>query len=386
MTDTRRLQVMASGRNKDRFWVQPKRYWYPVAREGSVKRTPQRVVVFGIPYVLYRDSSGAPIAHIDRCPHRNVPLSGGRCGHDDTLECPYHGWRFRPDGSCAAIPGSTKPPSPHHRVDTYPTAVRYGIVWICPHLEGPVRDIATLPTFGANGYTSLIRQVWYPAGLFATVENALDVPHTSILHRGLFRNERRHRIKVTTRRYRDFAEAHYEGEPPPSGLVARALSLGGPRQLTVDHWDRFFCPNLLQVEYRLGSRVHFLVSGFCTPVSPERTELFAVVTVRTPYFKWLERALLALIEPLAMRVYRQDFEILRAQRETVETFGGERFLFAETDVLGTAITRLLKEAAQEEESVQRSAHPTDCDTMANGSDERGEQSELREVSQTELEA
>ncbi|WP_207559273.1 MULTISPECIES: Rieske (2Fe-2S) protein [unclassified Nocardioides] len=36
---------------------------------------------------------GQPVALLDRCPHRDIPLSGGVV-RDGTLVCPGHFWRF----------------------------------------------------------------------------------------------------------------------------------------------------------------------------------------------------------------------------------------------------------------------------------------------------
>src|SRR5690606_20752720 len=143
------------------------------------------VVVLGTRYVIYRETGGEPVAHLDRCPHRNVPLSQGKCLDENTLECPYHGWRFRPDGSCSLIPARTLAPKPSHRVETFATCEKYGLVWLCP-LAGESPDAAprSIPEMESDEYTRLLRRVEFPAGLHAVVENALDVPHTSILHRG----------------------------------------------------------------------------------------------------------------------------------------------------------------------------------------------------------
>ncbi|MCY0886083.1 MAG: 3-isopropylmalate dehydratase small subunit, partial [Firmicutes bacterium] len=47
--------------------------------------------------------AGQVYAMRDICPHRAAPLSAGRLvdkpGEGETIECPYHGWRFRPDGT-----------------------------------------------------------------------------------------------------------------------------------------------------------------------------------------------------------------------------------------------------------------------------------------------
>jgi len=201
----------------------------------------------------------------------------------------------------------------------------------------------------------LVRKVEFPAGLHQVVENALDVPHTSILHGGLFRTGERNRVQVKLRRFKEWAEASYEGEPPPKGLAARLLSFGQSGELTVGHWDRFFLPSVLQVEYRLGTKVHFLITGVCTPIEADRTELYAIACVRTPLPSFLERVLLRLIEPIAMRVLRQDVDVLRAQTQNVDDFGGEKFMSTEIDVLGASVTRLLKDACGREAEVESGA-------------------------------
>jgi phenylpropionate dioxygenase-like ring-hydroxylating dioxygenase large terminal subunit len=57
-----------------------------------------------VPLVLFR-SQGRAAALLDRCPHRNVPLSLGRVLADGRLECAYHGWQFDYEGVCRKIPG-----------------------------------------------------------------------------------------------------------------------------------------------------------------------------------------------------------------------------------------------------------------------------------------
>ena len=44
----------------------------------------------------------------DTCPHRAAPFSEG-CIIKNTVECPYHGWRFDVDsGICKTIPSLTR--------------------------------------------------------------------------------------------------------------------------------------------------------------------------------------------------------------------------------------------------------------------------------------
>ena len=59
-------------------------YWYPVMFARDLRRKPKAVTVLGERIVLVRDRGRVYALH-DRCPHRGVPLSEGRCefpGHD----------------------------------------------------------------------------------------------------------------------------------------------------------------------------------------------------------------------------------------------------------------------------------------------------------------
>jgi hypothetical protein len=50
-------------------------------------------------------------------------------------------------------------------------------------------------------------------------------------------------------------------------------------------------------------------------------------------------------KPIAMRILKQDIEILRRQTQQIERFGVEEFASTEIDVLGLRIKKLLREAA-----------------------------------------
>src|SRR5678815_293957 len=86
--------------------------WYLAALSGDLKGGKlQRVEMLGEPVMLGRSRGGEVFALRDVCPHRAAPLSAGGFHRDalgvETVQCPYHGWRFRADGACAAIPSLT---------------------------------------------------------------------------------------------------------------------------------------------------------------------------------------------------------------------------------------------------------------------------------------
>src|SRR5262249_11640443 len=83
----------------------PRRWWYPVARSSEVGRRPLAVTLMDSPLVVFRDARGAPAVLLDRCEHRNYPLSLGRVTGDGVLECGYHGWSYDGSGHCVRVPG-----------------------------------------------------------------------------------------------------------------------------------------------------------------------------------------------------------------------------------------------------------------------------------------
>jgi phenylpropionate dioxygenase-like ring-hydroxylating dioxygenase large terminal subunit len=83
--------------------------WYFAALGPDLKPGRlQRYEILGEPILLGRTRAGQTYALRDVCPHRAAPLSAGRLVRGDDggelVECPYHGWRYRTDGACAAIP------------------------------------------------------------------------------------------------------------------------------------------------------------------------------------------------------------------------------------------------------------------------------------------
>jgi phenylpropionate dioxygenase-like ring-hydroxylating dioxygenase large terminal subunit len=322
------------------------RGWYVAARADELTDKPLAVTIWDIPMVLFRGASGKPTALLDRCPHRNVPLSMGRVV-DAQLECGYHGWRFGADGGCRFVPsrlGDDASDGRARKVPWFPTRELDGFIWVYPTPEAaPDEEPYRFAYMGAKGYDHSYSMVTAESTLHAAMENALDVPHTAFLHKGLFRSESRGvTITAVVRRGKDRVEAEYLGETRPPGLVARLLSPSGGE---VSHFDRFILPGIAEVEYRLGDENHLMVATAMTPVSDFETRLYAVVSfrLRVPHAV-VKRAL----KPLAMQIFRQDSIMLKAQTDLVRRFGGEQFASTEIDVLGRHIWRLLKAAERGE--------------------------------------
>jgi phenylpropionate dioxygenase-like ring-hydroxylating dioxygenase large terminal subunit len=279
-----------------------------------------------------------------------VPLSLGEVAKDGNLQCPYHGWRFDRGGACRAVPSYTGTPEARGRACTaHPVIEQQGFVWVysTPWAPGETAMPETVPHVFARAddpdYVTVRQAIDQNGTLFSALENALDVPHTAFLHRGLFRSESRGiTLKVKVSRTQDRCVAEYVGEPRPPGFMARVLSPSGGE---VQHWDRFILPSIAQVEYRIGTENHVLADTAMTPISDFETRLWGVVSLKT---RLPGRVVEPFVKPIGLRVLKQDAWILEKQTETVKRFGGEQFTWTEIDVLGKHIWRLLKSAERGE--------------------------------------
>jgi phenylpropionate dioxygenase-like ring-hydroxylating dioxygenase large terminal subunit len=316
--------------------------WFVLATSEELGRDrPLARTLMGTPLVLFRDAQGRAATLLDRCPHRNVPLSIGKVAKDGTLECGYHGWRFDGGGACRAIPSFTGTAEGKARsCPSYPTIEQQGFVWAYssagdmpssrPHRFEYVDDPA---------YITVRQQIDLGGTMYSAIENALDVPHTAFLHRGLFRSESRGvKLLVKVSRTKDRCVAEYVGEPRPPGFMAMVLSPSGG---VVSHWDRFILPSIAQVEYKIGTENHIMADTAMTPITDFETRLYGVVSFKT---RLPARAIGPFVTPVAMRVLKQDAYMLKKQTETITAFGGEQFASTEIDVLGKHIWRLLRAA------------------------------------------
>ena len=172
-------------------------HWFIVALSSELGDSPIERELFGTKLVLFRDRERRACALLDRCPHRNVPLSIGKTASDGTVECAYHGWRFDGAGECRAIPtfkGDCGQKG--QRATAFATFEEDGFVWV---YSTPLDEKGQKPTSrphkfeykDAPGYSTVTQVVSAEGTLYSAIENALDVPHTAFLHRGLFRSKSR---------------------------------------------------------------------------------------------------------------------------------------------------------------------------------------------------
>jgi len=315
--------------------------WFVALASRALKTRPVHTRLQGLPVVLFRGVDGKAAALLDRCPHRNVPLSDGRVLPDGTLQCRYHGWCFDTGGACRAIPGREgESDTPARRVPGFAVREQDGFVWLWATPDAtPVGEPFRFPHLDARGYTHVRRSNEVESTLHAMIENTLDVPHTAFLHGGLFRSPGgAPPLEVVVRSGPREVSAEFLGEPVPAGVLGRLLA---PKGGVVEHVDRFLLPSIVQVEYRLGTS-HLVTTSALTPLEDFRTAVHTLVSFRLPIPGAMIRPF---VTPVAERVFKQDAVMLARQTRTIRESGGEHFVSTELDAIGPAALKLLRKAA-----------------------------------------
>ena len=163
--------------------------WYVAAWDSEIDRNPRQIKVLGEKIVVYRTEAGNPVALIDACPHRKLPLSKGRI-IGDHIECGYHGLTFDCSGSCVRVPGQEHIPSATN-IHSYPVESRYGLVWIWMG-DPALADTDQIfkieqfdnPEWGINKGAAMA----FPCHYLYVTDNLLDPSHVAWVHQSSFGN------------------------------------------------------------------------------------------------------------------------------------------------------------------------------------------------------
>ena len=154
--------------------------WMVVATSAELTDAPLRVRVLGRDIVLWRSLSGIS-AFRDLCIHRGTALSLGRIA-DNTLVCPYHGWRYDASGQCVSIPAQPELAIPTKaKAERYHVSEHYGLIWVC--IGEPVADVPHYEEL--EGFKTIICGPYtVEAEPPRVIENFLDVSHLMWVHEG----------------------------------------------------------------------------------------------------------------------------------------------------------------------------------------------------------
>lgn len=147
---------------------------------------------FGQDLVAFRDRSGRFCVLDAHCRHLGANLAHGGCVTDDGIQCPFHGWVWRADGTNASIPYQDRPSKA--RLGSWHTAESDGVLLVwhdaagrAPLWSPPARlqDVAphlaarTFHPADSGAQSRYERTSVHPQML---LENAVDPMHFRFVH------------------------------------------------------------------------------------------------------------------------------------------------------------------------------------------------------------
>ncbi len=291
--------------------------WYFAALSRDLKRGRlARYEILGEPVALGRSRGGHVVALRDVCPHRAAPLSAGaffaEADGAETVECPYHGWRFGADGACRAIPSLIAAQAfetSRIGVRRYPVVESQGMVfvWVAADPRDDAEPLAPPPIFPGvvGGAPKVIERLDLAAHIDHAVVGLMDPAHGPYVHRQWW--------------WRSRASSHEKAkrfEPSPEGFVmvrhppsrnSRAYAFLGGRPLTE---ITFRLPGFRWEHVTVGKR-QVLALTCLTPLTEAKTRITQMV--------WSDHPIFALAGPLiglaARRFLGQDADMVELQNQ-----------------------------------------------------------------------
>ncbi len=316
--------------------------WYIVCESRRLKDVPIAARLFATDFVLWRDTHGVAHAAVDRCAHRNAPLSQGSV-KAGCLVCPYHGWKYAGSGECQHIPSLAegRPIPTAARLASRSVCEQDGFVWLCPG-EAPAHAPRAFPHCDETGWTTFRMRTRFDSNVEACLENFLDCPHTATVHKGWFRNPDPREMDAVVRKGPDSVAVSFENEPTTDSFISRLFY---PKNCPLTHTDQFLMPNLSRVDYRFDDRHHFIITSQASPIDEWTTEVSTVITFRYGRIGWLVRLA---FEPMSRHIIQQDVDILKLQGSNLRRFDGPAYTHVETDLIALHMQALRRRAERGE--------------------------------------
>lgn len=310
--------------------------WYAVFQTKDLRKSPLNTMVFDVPFVLWRNEEGTAKAAIDRCPHRNAPLSHGRV-EDGCIACPYHGWKFNGEGECVEIPSQVEGKYlKGHHLRMAPCTEKYGLIWIWTGGGKASSEPFAMPVMSEEkGWKHYYMYTEFENNVTNLVENFMDVPHTVFVHKGWFRERKKIPIDAIVEKTDTSVLVTYDQSADSIGFNSKIIN---PKGLPMRHSDNFYMPNNTLVDYIFGDYERgFIITSTCTPVSTSFTRVFTLITYK---FGWMNPLASMWMPWYTRKVIEQDVNIMKIQGDNLKRFDQFSFESTPSDLMHVGIEQL----------------------------------------------
>lgn len=251
--------------------------WYPVIPEVDLDRkVPYPFHILGRKVVFWHDSEKWNCV-LDACPHRLAPLSEGRIDEQGCIQCSYHGWSFRGDGSCAKIPQARKEgpeakacEQSKSRAVVLPVVVKQGILFVWPDEISPELAKRTeppiTPGIDEEGWCAVGTFRDLPYGYDTGMENLADPSHIPVAHHNVNGGIMGKRDQAT------FLDLEVKKSGPTGFEAEMKKAVGSPSIHTFHAPARF----TYAFELRNIKGARAATTTYCTPTAPGNCRIVVV--------------------------------------------------------------------------------------------------------------
>lgn len=308
--------------------------WYIACQAKDLKpKKITTVVIYDLPLILFRDQEGAVSCLIDRCIHRHSPLSAGKL-QDGVISCPYHGWKFNSLGELIAIPSEKDHcfKAGRRRLRRFPVQEQDGFIWVFMG-KNPGSSMPWHFPY-EKSWTHYVMETSFSNEVTHLAENFMDVPHTTFVHRGWFRNASEKKMQITVETRDKGVLVTYEKQDDKIGFINKFLN---PKNKALVHTDHFIMPNITKVDYLFGETGFSIISQ-CTPISKLKTKVYTAIIYKLfpsidpflkPFLNWYTRV-----------VIEQDLKIMQIQGRNISDLAHPNFMAGKADIIHHEIEKL----------------------------------------------
>jgi len=280
--------------------------WFWVGYGDDLKAGEVRPVrYFGRDLVLFRTGAGRPCLLDAYCPHVGAHLGHGGEVVDESIQCPFHGWRMDGEGRCVHIPGDVRIPE-RARVRAWPIEEANGVIMAYHDAGGrpPTWRPARFEEYASAEWTMFRRGASWCIRVHVQdlVENGMDNAHFGYLHPQQTIDMRTEGVEEdghvfvhrTFQRYNVFGLAKLFVDEVTGPLVVTAFGLG-------------YVVNRAIVDAKI--RLAYTFAFYFTPLDDEHVEVNCMLSMKRLRAPFVESVLLRKAIREGKRTIDQDVPI-----------------------------------------------------------------------------
>jgi len=310
--------------------------WHPIAWSKTLTDKPIAATVLNKDVVAFRDKEGNARVMDDRCIHKGIKLSGGRC-LSIGIECPYHGWVYNSDGEVVKIPSQVKGDKmPQRRVPAYQTIEREGTIWFT-FADNPYQKEPPDWHFYRNHSFTTVLDI--DCEYVRLMENLVDNPHAGYIHAGILRGKPSSFVTATIKETQTGVHIHTRGERARKSWIYKVF---GQTDREIYHTEEYIAPNIIRTIFSHQGRTHVSSQFVCVPVSDKKTRVFYRITL--DFF--CAGLFIPFLKLMVDKVLRQDRDILEAEAEREWSAPDFKRIVCKSDMPSIWMARVARDYAE----------------------------------------